>query len=62
MGSWKINEIWFPRIFVISRSDFLSKSCWLKKIFPFNLDPNGVRPIIADAVIDFPDPLSPNNP
>ena len=65
MGSWKIIEIFSPRIRVrISSSDRLSRSC------PSNsMEPLGIRPVrsgssrrMASAVVVLPAPVSPTSP
>ena len=61
MGSWKIIEMSFPRIFRMARSDFVARSSPSKRIWPPAMRPGGVgiRRITDRLVTDFPEPDSP---
>jgi hypothetical protein len=63
MGSWKIMEIFPPRISLISGRDFNKRSSPSKRISPVVWDGgDGFSRMIERAVTLLPEPDSPTNP
>jgi len=64
MGSWKIMEIFPPRIRRICFSESFSRSSPSNRIDPFTISPggSGTSPMIPRAVVVFPAPVSPTRP